>query len=357
MKSKPALQAALKKEIDEDTAIVRLGVPRHQLAEALKKEAEGQDTKAKPPDKSKVAVVGRVSGPSFTPEENSRIQAQMRLLSDGYFSAHARVGVPIGFRLHGYQPLDYVPQGSDGFVEYAGELQLKKTPAAEQASLKGSVILEGADGLARPTVSVTLSDHVENINWSDNSAGIEPGSRGRTVQGSSTPDGRFSFLSLSPIGYTLVLSAKDYVTERRYIRFDAREAKLLEPITLYRKRTGQLWYMVSPSGDFSATPPQAEPLILDGSGWKAVGGKAPAYGSDFFQHQYGEAVAFRFTYAPVFVFRLGPGKLEDFRNVAVDRISIDFNDQPRFEAMRKGEVYLLRQESWKQWIMLTMTDL
>jgi hypothetical protein len=322
----------------------------------LRKEAENKagDQKGKNNDKTRVAIVGRVSGPGFDAAENSRIQAQMRLLEDGYFSAPVRVGSPVGFRLHGFLPLDYWPQGSEGPVEYAGELKLRRTPDNQKGSLRGKVNLEGGANPTQARLRIFLSDMVENINWCDNTGGFE-GSRGLSVDGKFSPDGGFHFAGLSPMGYSFGLSAEGYVSDYRSIRFEPGEAKSLEPITLFRKRTGQIHYVVSPNGDFTSAPLQSGKIVFDGSGWKATGGLVPPkYGNDFFQRQYGDTAVLDFFYAPVFVVRLGGGKVADFRAVTIKNIEFD---QPRYMTFREDEVYLMSQRHWKQWILLSFTDL
>jgi hypothetical protein len=282
----------------------------------------------------------------------------MRLHDDGHFTAAVRAGRPVGFRLHGFQPLDFVPQGSTGLLEHAGQLELKPTPASQQGSLLGQLLLEDNQPLEGRRPMLCCHDSVDTaaINWWNGSRHFEADcNRGLNVPGKLFPGGRFAFEGLSPIPYLLAVGADGYVTESRTMRLRPGEDKKLEPITLQRKRTGQIRYIVSPDGDFRGRPIHHEPIAFDGKGWKAAGGKAVSF--DCFPHRRGDTATFRFYYGPVFITALGPGSLEQARDVSVRQLALGRGDAPKELTMQRGQVYLMQQAHWGQWLLLTLSSL
>ncbi len=58
-------------------------------------------------------IYGRVAVEG--PDDPKRVQAQMRILEDGYFvSSVGEAGKPIVFRLHGFEPVGVFPSGRHG---------------------------------------------------------------------------------------------------------------------------------------------------------------------------------------------------------------------------------------------------
>ena len=72
------------------------------------------------------------------------VMAQMPISEDGYFVGEiGKLDRPISFRSHGYKDLDVQLTENDGDVVYVGQVKLKPLDKADQASLKGRVVLDG----------------------------------------------------------------------------------------------------------------------------------------------------------------------------------------------------------------------
>jgi hypothetical protein len=301
-----------------------------------------------------VLLVGRIQADKNAAQT---VQAQSQISPSGCFSFLVREGVPVGFRLHGYDPLDYVPRGSEGLVESAGVLQMKRTPTSEQASLEGKLMFEGG---APQRYSMTLHDDIDMINWHNASVGTH-GSRGMaTVPASLKGDGSFRCGNLSPIRYWANLSIPGFVDQYPKIRLDAGERKSGVVFRLFRERAIEIAYVMSADGNFQNAPASSARLSLKAKaplppGQAKTAAQTPPH---CFLQQLGGAVASRNFYQPANLVRLGSGELSDFRNV--DARLLEVNASWNDVLLKEGNVYLLdgqHSPSQVRWLMFQVKSI
>src|SRR5262249_34652896 len=75
------------------------------------------------------------------------VAAQMEILDDGWVATAVRnVAQPVAFRLHGYEPLNFLLSdvGTDPLV-FAGEVRMKPLEPAHRATCFGRVVLQHSD--------------------------------------------------------------------------------------------------------------------------------------------------------------------------------------------------------------------
>lgn len=148
----------------------------------------------------------------------------------GHFVAAVQPGRPVGFRLHGFLPVDYTPKGSMDGVEFAGELAFKKTPPNLSATITGKVRLEGTQpqGILSVDISV-LPDNINRIIPAQNSrrydhTRIEPQI---DYHGDS-----FRVTGLSPIRYQISVFYPRYRVETIAVKLSPRQSLNLGTVVL-----------------------------------------------------------------------------------------------------------------------------
>ena len=188
------------------------------------------------------------------------VTSQMIILEDGYFvDAVGAADRPIGFRLHGYEPLDVVPKGP-GPTENLGVIRMKPLPAGRLATVRGRLQIEARQGAPRP-------DEIE-VTWSITSNPTNTPSNG--TEGYNPPyivpakatvshDGSFSLSGLSPTQYYLSVTAPNAVSQGRTVDFAPGETKQLKPMSVEVIRKMHVEYAVSPTAT-SATRRYRKPL-------------------------------------------------------------------------------------------------
>jgi hypothetical protein len=287
-------------------------------------------------------VIGRVAldGPG-DPED---VHAQMPILAGGYFAGETRDLVrPIGFRMHGYAPVDLQLRGKSGEIVDVGTVRLAAIPAAELLNLKGTVELEGVPDARAATVSLSVSNGP--INTPHN--GISP--RGRwsaPIKATISPQGAVSASGFSPIRYYCEISAPGHVKQVRYVTFTPGAGADLGTVRLERPRRITLSYIVASARPFDVSR-KKQAVLKGGDRWKAT---SDIYGWDLEFRQHGGAVMFDYSYAPCHVQDLGAGTLEGFVDQAA---KLEPRDPPRNLKLEQGRVYLVHQAHWKRWILFT----
>ena len=156
------------------------------------------------------------------------VMAQMPIFEDGYFVGEiGKLDRPISFRSHGYKDLDVQLKDKDGDVVYVGQVKLKPLDKADQASLKGRVVLDG-NSSAQSAV-VTLSVAMGPINTPHNGySGRMRWPEGLKVPVSET--GEFQIDGLNPSEYNVIATADGHVD--LYKKFTLVAGQQLETETL-----------------------------------------------------------------------------------------------------------------------------
>ncbi len=323
-------------------------------------EQEVQQARASGNDNAEV-VVGRVV-PVPNQVDGGAVVAQDDVLDGGYFAFAVDRGIPLGFRLHGYQPLTVIPNGTPGLYEYLGVLRMQATPRAESVTLSGTIRLEGEPPAAAARVSVTISVITDDINRPGGNgafstrpsgpksalgiAGVQWNSRSIPVAN----DGSFRITGLSPIQYSFGVSAPGFYREARSFEFAPGANVTLEPIDLYLERAIPIEYCFSEDGDFSGKQKrlatmrgnQFTPAALDDDGADPTIVFVDMWPS--FRHG-----NLRMNpSSPCRLARLGTGSLEQYLQVDGRRIyttNISRN-------VRTDEVYLIDQPGDGGWYLI-----
>ncbi len=245
-------------------------------------------------------IVGRVQVEGK--DDPRDVNAQMEILSNGYFAGPTRdLSSPVGFRLHGYAPLDLQLPDHDGLVVDVGTIQMKRLPDAELAKLAGEIQLE--DGGKLDAVAVHISTSGGPINTL--SGGTDP--RPNWPAPITAPvgeDGRFAKSGFSPIAYHVSINAPGYVSQSRNVTLSGGAANELGTIKLEKPRRLAIDYIVMKDGTFDLRDVK-QTVIQGGDRWKIF---SHDYRWDLeFVQEKGE-LYFKWTYGPVFLADLGEGE-------------------------------------------------
>jgi len=291
-------------------------------------------------------IVGRVvlEGPE---EQDPRlVTAQMEILPEGYFVGPVKDLVrPVGFRMHGYTPVDLALKGLSGPVVYVGHVRLKPLPENEKARVTGRIILEGDPDAS--SARVLLSIDTDPVNTPSNGVSGRPGGLwGEPLKPSIPPSGQFAADGFSPSRYYLAVSAPGYVEQWKYVTFRPGELLDLGTIVLEKEKRISITYYVAPAPPFRGAVRETQ-TIPGGAKWKAT---QDSYGWDLVFQQKGGKILFGYNYAPCEIADLGPGELDSFLDA--DRKTARFKTPYNLEA-HEGHVYLLNQGAWKHWVLFT----
>lgn len=306
-------------------------------------------------ERNAVAIFGRIDAPGRQLGA-SGIQAQMVISPSGYFFTAARPGRPVGFRAHGYDPLDYMPKGSHDGVEYCGVLRMKKTLKRDQASVQGSVTFEG--GQPPRDFYVFGAEDRANINWPKGFAPMPFG------QGGSSPktairENQFEISELSPIDYTIRFMGSGFVNHAQRFQFQPGERRTLAPILLFRARSVMLTHLASKSGNFAGAAMKTSVIA-------SALGNSHSFDDPDVDQPTGEDLSFRqrgrvvtISSSSCYLLDLGKGSLEEYRSIngeAAMPSTADAVMPSRYAygmfseiPIREGHVYLLKQWHWKHW--------
>ncbi len=321
-----------------------------------------------------VVVAGQV-----VPPGNSTlvpiVEAGTKIFEGGYFSTKARPGKPVRFRRHGYQPLDYVPRGGQNGLEYAGTLQMIKTPSDQMASIRGAIVIAENPPLEFPSVNNgrrLSNDHPESLSRAlkaslyDSVEGDElekykvEDRSGRVSLPVKLQANNFEVRGLSPIRYHLLITGSGYSNQTRFIHCEPQQRVDLGTIRLYRNRQMRADYYVSTDGNFSARPLLSKVTYTDNVRWRAIEANDSldlqsfwdySKENDFNLESQGQAVIVRPSAGACRVLELGVGRLDDYRSIYCQGMAMPQSAETTV-SLRTGHVYLIHQENWKHWILL-----
>ncbi len=312
-------------------------------------------TRAAENDRGAVVIVGRIEVPGKE-LDGSQVEAQMLIAKDGYFCAGVRPGRAIGFRLHGYDPLDYVPKGSHDGVEYCGVLRMKKTAASDTASIHGTVVVE--NGQVPPELQITVKEKVINVN-------MVGGDGYRQDRGNPRPSqprifgSEFEVNKLSPIDYAFTISAPGFDSQRWSIRFQPGENRTMAPSYLFRTRAIKMSHVSSTAGSFFNVTTRSSFMGTNAGQWRSF--EDPAVynhvGQDLILLQSGNAVVARNVYQASFIADLGARNLEEFRSIETTRTFENSDGWFQDFVLREGHVYLLKQWAFKHWVLFKIDEI
>lgn len=313
------------------------------LADELAKQIEQCREKVKRYRSGGGVIVGRVvlEGAGNVREVN----AQMEILDDGYFVGPVGDFVrPVGFRLHGFRPVDlqlaqFQPQQT---VAYVGDVRLAKLSPHELARLKGRIQLEDGGDVSQ----VRLTFSIDNGPTNTPSNGTSPRSFWpEPQQPAILPTGEFTDVGYSPAKYYLSVSAPGYVRQWKYVTFSAGHEFDVGTIALEKEKPLTIAYYLASEPPFTQSARRTV-QIVGGSRWKAT---PEIYGWDLEFRQNEGQVTWDYSYAPCYVTDLGPGKLDDF---LTSEKPPPVTGDPRSIRPQPGHVYLVNQAHWKHWILL-----
>ena len=289
-------------------------------------------------------IVGRVvlDGPG----DPRDVIAQMQILEDGYFAGETKDLVrPVGFRMHGYAPLDLRLEGLSGEVVDVGTIHMKPLPKEELLTLRGKVRLEGRD--TADGASVQLSVTHGPVNTPSNGTSGRP-SWPADIRPEIIDSGAFVAKYLSPVEYYCQVKAPGFVTKSFPVAFESGKDIDLGEIHLERPLEITLTYLVADKPPFD--PAQMRKTVLPGGDrWKAT---PEIYGWDLEFKQKDGDIFFDYAHGHCFLMDLGEGSIKDLlQRAAAERPQ----DSPRGQKVQNGHVYLMNQTHWKHWVLFEVT--
>jgi hypothetical protein len=289
-------------------------------------------------------IVGRVICEDG--DDPSRVLAQMRIQSEGYFAGPVDDSHrPVGFRRAGYFPIQITPSGEPGSVEYVGEVRLKRMPETMASAVRGKIVLEGETHATPVTARLGLVVPFNFPSYGGNQGYLDYDNAtvSRSVE--------FSASGLSPTDYSVYISAPGYVGRERTFRLNPGETHDEETITLERARIIAVSYRVATRPPFTKARTERQ-TVLGGDRFRANWRDSPEYYVDLAFPQNNRKISFRAVYGNCPIADLGPGKVEDF--LVVDPTSAKFS-VPRNVVPQSGHVYLLdHQGSGNHWVLFQL---
>jgi hypothetical protein len=284
-----------------------------------------------PEDRQAVLLVGQVRADGLPNHLLPEILSQGLIWPEGCFSILAREGRPVGFRLHGYEPLDYVPKGSEGLIEYVEMLTLQRPRLQRLGAIEGQVIFEG--GRIPSNAVVELHACIDKVSSHDNSGKFDV-RWGRRFPVSIRADGRFQVNGISSIRHEFWITAPGFKQEDRIFHLAPSEKKSLPPIFVQRDKEAAVSTLTSQAGGFLKSreqsfvpwPTDQGPFRhFDVPSWEGIGiiGVGLWLGLG-----YNKPVAY-----------LGTRELKDYRDIDIE----DFEPPGRYRLqLREGAVYLVK---------------
>lgn len=279
-------------------------------------------------------IVGRVLVEGK--DDPTHVNAQMEILGGGYFAGTTRdLERPVGFRMHGYAQYDLQLSGRRGRVVDVGTIQLKRLSEEELAPLAGRIELEDGGDLSTVSVQVSITEGPVNT----------PG--GGTSGRRDWPDplqmkldsaGRFYETGFSPTEYQVYVTAPGFVKQYRKVELRSDRITDLGTIVLERPRRVELEFLTTRQPPFPDEQPQQ--AILEGGGRWQITPHKYRYDLEFAQKQ--GRLAFRWSYGPIFLADLGPGRLTDYLHITGGTAA----KPPNLVPLVDGHVYLVRRPEW-----------
>jgi beta-lactamase regulating signal transducer with metallopeptidase domain len=329
----------IKTETDSDEQISLPTLEQSTCREEL--EAKIKAAKEKKEYRGNHIVLGRLilDGPGDVRD----VGGQMEILSDGYFAGDTDDLIrPIGFRLHGYAPLNIELKGRSGKMVDLGTIHMTPLPASELLDLTGTIALEGEKDVSKASVGFTI----EGFPINTPTDGISPRKHwAAPIKAKIDADGRISASGFSPCPYYCAIKAPGYVTKDMTVTFKSGQTLDIGNITLEKPKQIELTYIVAEKPPFDAAK-KKNTTVAGGERWKAT---KDIYGWDLEFAQVKGDILFNYSYAPCYLKDLGEGKIEDFIDSELDT---DFQTNPDKLKVQSGHVYLLNQEFWKRWVIV-----
>lgn len=317
------------------------------LAEVERVQSGGTDKNPR----AAVMLVGRITLPS--PKLSfDQIVTDVFVDSQGHFVAGVQPGRPVGFRLHGFLPVDYTPKGSMDGVEYAGDLAFKKTPPNQSATVTTRIRLEGPQPQGKLHISASvLEDNTNRIkpasgSGADKQVAIEP-------QVEYRGDG-FRIFGLSPIRYRLSIFCHPFRQETVTVTLQPKQSLDLGTVVLHEDPSPQIkagkavrfHHIASASGTFAGLAPVME---TPGSTWFYIGPNKEHYMKCRVDEE--EELFLQPNNPPQMLLDLGPGKLTDFQHIDARRLP-EGMEVARDRHLAKNHVYLLYHRSYRHsWLL------
>jgi hypothetical protein len=300
-------------------------------------------------------VFGRIvldGGKGAKSADARAVVSQMIILEEGYFvDAVGAADKPIGFRLHGFEPVDVVAQGP-GPVEDLGIVHLAPLPAQRTASVKGRLKIEPHAGAPQPQ-QARLSWQIMDGPINTPHGGTEGGNQFTQshVDCKVAPDGTFSAFGLSPAKYYLSVTAPTCADQLHYFDFTEGESKQLDPVTLEFARGMSAEYVVSPEGDFRKSARPETKKLRAGDRW-SVSSDTANYGFDLTIGQKDRKLLLNWSYGPCYITDLGAATLAERLGAGP---ADSAGSQAQGVSVEDGHVYLVHQPTWKHWFLFRAT--
>ncbi|MFO0960781.1 MAG: hypothetical protein U0800_25655 [Isosphaeraceae bacterium] len=308
------------------------------LEQSMKKE-QGRLVYANDGGSRSILIFGRVV--VVGPESPQTVESQMKIEEGGYFvSAVGEIGKPVGFALHGYEPVEVIPDGEPRSIQDVGDVRLHPVEGARKARFTGKVAPEGRREVGGD-VFAWLRISQPSINTPD---GGYMGIQGQGIHVELAADGRLRADSLSPTNYSLSIGSPYYWPVGREVRLEPGEETDIGTIPLEIADKITVTYVFSG---------EDVPRPFRGIGPRTIQFPAPAgfqvgdpsnpglnVRIDRYDPDGGNAVKrmISSSYGSHLAFDLGEGTLSDRLDLDVSRLA---QGEYRTTA-RIGHVYLLR---------------
>jgi photosystem II stability/assembly factor-like uncharacterized protein len=269
----------------------------------------------------------------------------MEILADGYFAGETKdLERPIGFRLHGYAPLDLELKGKEGELVDVGTLHLTPLPASRLGALTGKLSFLG---LADPTkVEVLISVMGGPVNTPNGSSSPRPHSPWPVHQVRVDAEGRISATGFTPIKYWCRIKGPDVVEKQFPVSFTEGQTLDVGTLQVERAKPFEVTYVVAEKRPFDLSQKKEITLRCTAFGTSKLKATADPLRIDLMFEQRNGALFFRSIGARSGLTDLGIGSLEKFVNADPGAGS-----KPDDVPVRNGHVYLLNHPLWNYQVL------
>jgi len=311
-----------------------------------------EDARKKIDERAAVVIVGQIQLADNDVPPTS-VAAQMLIANDGYFCDAVLIGAPTGFRLHRYEPLDYIPKPSKDGVDMCGVLRMVKTREIDTSILKGVVLFEEG----QPTADFRIAAQESPVNCSG--LGMFGGYEARAIGSTKPPvptilGNNFQFSGMSPIKYLITATGSGYVDQWRSATLGHSESVVLPPFRLFRTRSISFSHLPSKRGEFKNVNRRQSAVPSDRGSFRSF--EDPLVYQNFTEDlkvtQVGNAI-FGTNRFGLSIVDLGVCSIDECRSISTASIPSEVTPARGAGYMLKlGHVYLLKELYLKHWVLL-----
>lgn len=279
------------------------------------------------------------------PDAAQRCESQMAITEHGYFvDVVGRSGGEVGFTLHGYHPVNWIPRGRNHDPEYVGRIVMRPYAEDELAEIKGRLKLGSEVKVGDVDLRVVIKPGPHNT--------LTGGTNGfiawpEKEQVAVNQDGSFHKAALAPVPHTILVRAPGHPQARVTIHPEPGQVLDLGEVTLQPTSQLNVEWVSGFDPDFDLRKTQTAKLAAD-QHWRMMADHplmTEPYHHDLRLRQFRGELRFVGYVGGYQIKDLGVGRLEDFSELEIDPARFGGRDY----RPEHGHVYVYHHRHYKHW--------